>query len=111
MKGNAPFFILMFLIAIWFVFVWIKYFPKAKHSQLTGETRSKYDINKLKTIIPKKIMIGVFFCILTLPLYSDMPAIMAFILALAGGLFTYTQFKSMYGMGARFQENKGKKKK
>ncbi|PGM50980.1 hypothetical protein [Bacillus sp. AFS053548] len=111
MKGNAPFFILMFLIAIWFIFVRITYFPKAKNSQLTGVTRSKYDINKLKTLIPKKMMIGVFFCTLTLPLYSDMPLIMALILAILGGLFTYTQFKAMYGMGARFQENKVKKKK
>lgn len=111
MKGNAPFFILMFLIPIWFIFVWVKYFPKAKYSQLTGESRSKYDIDKLKTLIPKKMMIGVFFCILTLLLYSDMPLIMALIFALIGGLFTYSQFKAMYGMGARFQEYKRKKKK
>ncbi len=38
MKGNTPFFILMFLIALWFIYVRIKYFPKAKYSQLTGET-------------------------------------------------------------------------
>ena len=110
MEIKNPIIFVILLIVACHLIGGIIVFRNARITQTDEGTPSRYNEKVLKKLIPRNGMIYVFLCVLTLPIYSNIPFILALILGIICSIITFKQLRWTFEMGERYQRNKNSKK-